>query len=187
MAKIGNVRTIYEGWTNFHVVDVLLEDASILSRAVEDHGNSVAVLPYDPVRKIAILVRQLRTPLLFAGADAYPLELPAGRADHGSSEASVRAEAMEEAGLRLSELRLVLSSWTMPGISTERADLYLAEFSDADRVTEGGGLAEEGEVLDVVEITLRDLAAMADRGALPELKVFALVMTLRVQRPELFA
>ncbi|KQT42958.1 NUDIX hydrolase [Aureimonas sp. Leaf454] len=187
MAEITDVQTIYEGWANFHVATVRREDGAILSHVVEDHGNAVAVLPYDPVRGIAILVRQMRTPVLFAKADPRTLELPAGRADHGSSEASVRAEALEEAGLRLSNLRLVVSAWTMPGVSTECADLYLAEFSDEDRVSSGGGLAHEDEDIEVVEVPLRDLAAMADAGELRELKAFALLAALRLRRGDLFA
>lgn len=186
MAEILRIRTVYEGWANFHVVDVRLQDGTSVSHIVEDHGNAVAVLPYDPARKVAILIRQMRTPVLFAGADPYSLELPAGKADHGSSEASVRGEALEEAGLLLRNLRLVLAARTMPGVSTESVDLYLAEFSEEDRVSAGGGLAAENEQIDVVEIGLRELAAMADAGQLKELKAFALVMALRVEQPSLF-
>ncbi len=56
-----------------------------------------------------------------------------------------------------------------------------------DRVEAGGGLASEHEGISVTEMPLAELAAMADGGTLTELKLFALVQTLRLRRPELFA
>lgn len=186
MSDIKAVRTLYKGWADFHLVDVEVENGTTASHVVEDHGRAVAVLPFDPVRRTAVMIRQMRTPVLFAGRDPHTLELPAGKDDHGSSELSVRAEAMEEAGLRLRDLQLVVSAWTMPGVSTEQADLYLAEFSSGDRVSDGGGLAEENERIEVCELPLAQLAAMADAGELRELKAFALLTALRLKRPELF-
>jgi hypothetical protein len=38
-----------------------------------------------------------------------------------------------------------------------------------------------------MELTLSGLAALADAGRLDDMKTFALVQTLRLRRPELFA
>ena len=65
--------------------------------------------------------------------------------------------------------------------------LFFAPYRAADRVAAGGGLASEQEGIAVVETPLAELAAMADGGTLTELKLFALVQTLRLRRPELFA
>ena len=75
----------------------------------------------------------------------------------------------------------------MPGISTEQMDLFLASYAENDRVTAGGGLAEENEQITVVEIPLKDLAAAADDGSLTDMKTLVLVQTLRLRRPQLFA
>ena len=45
----------------------------------------------------------------------------------------------------------------------------------------------ENENIVVVEVALKALAALADRQALADLKTFALLQTLRIRRPDLFA
>jgi len=77
--------------------------------------------------------------------------------------------------------------WTTPGVSTERMDLYLSAYSAADRIGDGGGLAEDHENITVVEMSLGELARAADAGTLADMKLFALIQTLRLSRPELFA
>jgi hypothetical protein len=74
----------------------------------------------------------------------------------------------------------------MPGISTELMHLYLAPYGPGDRTGAGGGVAGEHENITIVEMKLFDLAAMADRGELVDLKTLALVQTLRLRRPDLF-
>jgi hypothetical protein len=74
----------------------------------------------------------------------------------------------------------------MPGISTERLSLFLAEYRPDHRTAAGGGLASENEILTVVEIGLAELARMADEAELADLKTLTLVLALRVRRPDLF-
>ena len=91
---------------------------------------------------------------------------------------------MEEAGLRMRSLERVATVWTMPGISTERMDLFLGEYSEADRVHAGGGI--EDESIQVLEMPLAEIAAMADAGTLNDMKTLLLLQTLRLRRPGLF-
>jgi hypothetical protein len=64
--------------------------------------------------------------------------------------------------------------------------LYLAPYSRDDRVAQGGGAKGEHENITVLELPLHELAAMANSGALADMKTFALLQTLRLRRPELF-
>ena len=177
----------HKGWAKFLIASIRLADGQVVTREIEDHGNAVAVLPYDPVRRTAIVVRQFRTPILYVGEDPMLIEAIAGLAEGDDPMACARREAMEEAGLRLEKIECVARGWSMPGISTERMDLFLAVYAPADRVTAGGGLAEEHEDIEVIELPLSELAAMADSGKLIDVKTFALIQTLRVRRPELFS
>jgi 8-oxo-dGTP pyrophosphatase MutT (NUDIX family) len=94
---------------------------------------------------------------------------------------------MEEAGLKLHALEHVGTAWSMPGISTEQMHLYLAPYCEADRIGLGGGIANEHEGITVVELPLAELAAMADAGQINDMKTLAVVQTLRLRKPELFA
>ena len=184
-AEIVATEVKHRGWATFLVATIRLPDGSTVDRVIEDHGNAVCVLPYDPVRRTAILVQQLRAPALYAAKQQHFLEAIAGRIDDGEdAENSVRREAVEEAGLQLRALDLVAKASAMPGVSTEQMDLFLGEYSAADRVSAGGGI--DGENIEVLEIPLAKLAAMADSGALQDMKTLLLLQTLRLRRPELF-
>jgi nudix-type nucleoside diphosphatase (YffH/AdpP family) len=186
--QITRIETLHEGRSKLMVADVRLPDGHILRRAIEDHGPAVAVLPFDPLRRTAILVRQFRAPVLIAAGTDATLEAIAGIVE-GKEEpiACARREAFEEAGLRLATLDHIGSAWTMPGVSTERMHLYVAPYRQADRAAPGGGLAEEHEHIAVVEMPLAELAGMADSGRLDDMKALVLVQTLRLRRPDLFA
>lgn len=186
-AAIAALDLRHERWARMFVATVRLPNGATTLRDIEDHGQAVAVLPYDPERRVALLVRQFRAPPFHVAGEAETLETPAGRLDESDPAACARREAMEEAGLRLGALEPVVFTWTMPALSTERAHLFLAPYREADRVEAGGGLAAEGESITIVETPLAELAAMADAGTLTELKLFALVQTLRLRKPELFA
>jgi len=184
-AEIVATEIKHRGWTTFLVATLRLSDGSTVARVIEDHGNAVCVLPYDPARRMAILVQQLRAPALYAARRVHFLEAVAGSIDDGEdAERSARREAVEEAGLQLRALDLVAKAWAMPGVSTEQMDLFLGEYQEADRVSAGGGI--DGENIEVLEIPLSKLAAMADSGALQDMKTLLLLQTLRLRRPELF-
>ena len=184
--ELVSVEERYKGWSRLLVASVQLADGQIIKREIEDHGNAVCVLPYDPVRRTAIVVRQFRTPILYAGQDPMLIEAIAGLAEGDDAIACARREAMEEAGLKLNAVELIARGWSMPGISSERMDLFLAAYGAADRVAPGGGLAHEHEDIEVIELPLRELAEMADTGMLTDMKTLALVQTLRLRKPGLF-
>ena len=184
-AEIVATEEKHRGWATFRVVQARLADGSLVRREVEDHGNAACVLPYDPARKVATLVRQLRVPMVQAGGPPALIEAPAGTIDPGEDEAAAaRREAEEETGIRLASLEPVAAVWSMPGVSTERLSMFLAAYSEADRIGAGGGDASED--IEVIEMPLAELAAMADAGTLTDMKAFTLIQTLRLRRPELF-
>lgn len=193
--RILHRKVVYSGFTRIEVVDIAQtrRDGTPMKlvREVESHGDGAAVLPFDPVRKSAILVRQFRVPVsLNAPDEAFVLEAIAGLIDKAGEDPALtaRREALEEAGLALTAITSAGIAYSTPGLSTEKLHLFLAEADFArDRVHRGGGLIEEAEDIEVVELSLATLAAMADKGDIRDLKTLVLIQTLRLRHPDLFA
>jgi nudix-type nucleoside diphosphatase (YffH/AdpP family) len=185
-AEVLDKSIVHDGWAKYSVLRVRLSDEQIVKRELEEHGPAVAVLPYDPVRRTAVLVRQFRAPVLVSSGEASLVEAIAGLTDGEAPEQAACREALEETGLKLRTLESIGVLWTMPGLSTERMHLYLAAYGHADRIGEGGGADGEHENITVLEVPLLELAAMADAGTLLDMKTFALLQSLRLRRPELF-
>jgi 8-oxo-dGTP pyrophosphatase MutT (NUDIX family) len=114
------------------------------------------------------------------------LEAIAGIVEDDDPIICARREAHEEAGLRLRVLEPVANVWSMPGLSTERITLYLAPYQESDYVGQPHPVSREDAGILVTELRLSELAAMAERGALDDLKTLALTQALRLKRPELF-
>lgn len=184
-SPVTGVETVYSDWTELKRVTFTLRSGLSVTRHVEDHGRSVCVLPYDPERACALLVSMVRAPVVLA---MHPdlIEVPAGRCDARTDEEIVRAEALEECGVRLRTIEPVLDAWTMPAVSAERSAMFIAEYGQEDRLSPGGGLAEEGEEITVIELPLDDLWERMGRGELPDLKTAFLLQALRLRRPDLF-
>jgi nudix-type nucleoside diphosphatase (YffH/AdpP family) len=159
------------------------------SYEVEFHGNAAAVLAYDPVRRVAVLVRQLRLPQALQGDDPMSLEIIAGLLDKAGEdpEATIRREAMEEAGLELGALESLGPARSSPGVFGEKVWIYLAAVDLATaRVAAGGGLDHEGESIEVVVMPLAELARLVDAGGGLDMKTLYAAQSLRVRHPELF-
>jgi nudix-type nucleoside diphosphatase (YffH/AdpP family) len=185
--QITEIDTKHDGWSKYRVVTVRLADGKTIRREMEDHGSAVAVLPYDPQRRMAVLIRQFRVPVFFATGEEDLVEAVAGVVEQGEDPADcARRETLEEAGLRIDTLEYVATAWTMPGVSTERMALYLAPYRKDDRVTAGGGV-DHDEDITVIELPLRELADLVDDGRLPDMKALALAQALRWRHPDLFA
>jgi len=115
VAEIVKVEELFRGWARFCLVTFRLEDGTLLVRSVEDHGSSAVVLPYDPERRMALLVSQMRPGVALAGGTEGP-EPPAGIIEAGETgEACARREAEEETGLHLRVLEPIGRFWSSPG------------------------------------------------------------------------
>lgn len=181
------VRTVHSGWLDLHLVELTGPDGAAYERYVEDHGRAAAVLPYNPDTRMALLVTMPRAALRFMGRGDV-LEAPAGLVDDGETPLeSARRELVEEAGLEVDSLEPAGAILTSPGISTERIDLFLAAYNDAQRTSAGGGLESENENITVVEMPLDALWALVEGGEATDAKTRVLVQTLRIRRPDLFS
>ena len=181
-------KLVYSGWGRFLLLDVELADGRTVERQIEDHGEAAAVLPYDPGRRVALLCRQPRVGPLYSGFEPHLVEAAAGLIDPGEAAADTAVrEALEELGVRLRTVEPLAAAWSMPAVSSERIHLFLAPYEAADRVAAGGGVADEGEEIEVLEWPLKALLEEADAGTIVDIKTLALVWALARRRPDLFS
>lgn len=145
------------------------------SREVYDRGNGAAILPVDPERGTVLLVRQFRVPACLNGHDGYLIEACAGLLDDRDAEAAIRKEAEEELGYRLGKVDRVFDVFMSPGSVTERLVFFTALYSPADRISDGGGAADEGEDIEVIELRLDEAIAMIARGEIADAKTIMLL------------
>jgi hypothetical protein len=65
-----------------------------------------------------------------------------------------------------------------PGSLTERIHLFAAEYDPARRCGPGGGKADEGEDIEVVEMDFDDALAMIETGDIADAKTVLLLLHL---------
>src|SRR5437763_1085659 len=85
------------------------------ARETYDRGNGAALLPYNLARRTVVLVRQFRYPAYVNGYDDLMIEVAAGLLDNEAPEARIRAEAEEETGYRLGNIRKIFEAFMSPG------------------------------------------------------------------------
>jgi nudix-type nucleoside diphosphatase (YffH/AdpP family) len=129
-------------------------------REVFDRGHAATLLPYNVASRTVVLTRQFRLPAYLAGHDDLLIEAAAGMLDDETPEKRIRAEAEEEIGYRLHDVRKVFEAFMSPGAVTEKLHFFVAEYEAAMRVSSGGGLAEEGEDIEVLELPIDSALAM---------------------------
>ena len=185
--ELRKVETVYQGYLTVLAATFAGPDGQPFRREIEHHGRAACVLPYDPARKTALLVNLPRAPVIWSGGPPELLEAPAGMVEDEDAEETAIREAMEECGVRLTRLEAVGSPYSCPGVSSERIDLFLAAYGAADRVAAGGGVEEENEHITVEEVPLALLWTWVEQRRIEDLKSLALILALRVRRPELFA
>lgn len=145
-------------------------------RETYDRGNGATILLYEPTALTVVLVRQFRYPAYVNGhPDGMLLETPAGLLDGDAPEVAIRREAEEETGLRVGAVRRLFEVFMSPGSVTERVAFFAAPYSPADRVSAGGGVAAEGEQIEVVELPLGEALRAVERGEIVDGKTIMLL------------
>jgi nudix-type nucleoside diphosphatase (YffH/AdpP family) len=145
------------------------------TRQVYDRGDGAVILPVDPVRQTVLLVRQFRIPVYLDDHEGSLIEACAGLLDENDPETAIRKEAEEELGYRLNEVSQMGGIYMSPGSVKERLWFFLAHYSPADRISEGGGAAHEGEDIEVLELPLAEALAMVKRGEIVDSKTIILL------------
>ncbi len=145
------------------------------TRETYDRGHGATILLYNRARRTVVLVRQFRFPTWGNGHDGFLIETAAGLLDQASPEERIKAEVEEETGYRVSEVRKVFEAFMSPGSVTERLYFFVAEYDPASRPSQGGGIAEEGEDIEVLELPMDEALRMMADGRIADGKTIMLL------------
>ncbi|WP_230353676.1 NUDIX domain-containing protein [Lelliottia sp. WAP21] len=154
------------------------------SREAYDRGNGAVVLLFNRDKKTVVLTRQFRLPAYISGHDGFLIEAAAGLLDNTSPEQRIIAEAEEETGFRISQIEKIFTAFMSPGSVTEKLWFFIAEYTEADRLTDGGGLEEEGEDIEVLEWPLNRALEAISTGEIMDAKTIMLLQHVALTRME---
>ncbi|MEY9966136.1 nudix-type nucleoside diphosphatase (YffH/AdpP family) [Streptacidiphilus sp. MAP12-16] len=186
--KVREVRLLSSHWYVLRTTTFDYQHAdghwSTEQRETYDRGNGATVLLYDTRRGTVLLTRQFRYPAYANGhPDGMLLETAAGLLDQDAPEIAIRREAAEETGHTVGELEHVFDVYMSPGSVTERVHFYAAPYDSATRTAVGGGLAEEGEDIETVELPFTHALDLVRTGAIADAKTIMLLQWAALSGP----
>lgn len=163
--------------------DFRLKDGSweTQQREVYDRGNGAVILLYNKEKRSVILTRQLRIPTWFNGnPDGMMIEACAGMLDEKDPEECIKRETQEETGYELSEVKKVMEVYMSPGSVTEILYFFTGSYSDSMKTGKGGGVEDEHENIEVLEIPFEKAMDMIVTGEIKDAKTIMLLQYARI-------
>ena len=154
------------------------------TRETYDRGNGAVILLHDVARSTVLLTRQFRWPVYVNGhPDGMLVEAAAGLLDADDPETAIRREAEEELGVTVGPLQRVGRIYMSPGSVTELLHFYAAPYTPADRTGAGGGVADDGEDIEVVELPFAEALERCRDGRIADAKTILLLQWAALHGP----
>lgn len=151
------------------------------SREAYDRGNGATILLYHTTRKTVILTRQFRVPTFINGNNTGMLiEACAGLLDKDNPEDCIKRETEEETGYRIQNVKKVFEAYMSPGSVTEKLYFFIAEYDSSMKISDGGGIAEEQEEVEVLEYPFETAFSMISTGEIEDAKTILLLQHIRL-------
>jgi len=152
------------------------------SREAYDRGNGAAILLYDKSTGNVILTRQFRLPSFLNGNETgMMIEVCAGLLDNDNPEDCIKRETEEETGYKVSHVEKIFEAYMSPGAVTEILHFFIGEYSKEMKISDGGGLDDEGEDIEVLEFSFEEALQMIEAGAIKDAKTIMLLHYLRLK------
>lgn len=185
--KIQKTELLSDNWyiLNRVTVDYQKKDGTwdTQKREVYDRGNGAAILLYNILKRTVVLTRQFRLPTYMNGNPTGMLtEVCAGLLDEDDPVACIIRETEEETGYRLSSVRKVFESYMSPGAVTEILYFFVGEYDVSMKVSSGGGLDQEHEEIDVIEIPFEQAYLMIETGEIKDAKTIMLLQYAKINQ-----
>ena len=163
--------------------DIQSEDGSweTQKREVYDRGNGATILLYNKEKQTVILTRQFRLPTFVNGNESGLLiEACAGLLEKDNAEECIKRETEEETGYKISKVEKIFEAYMSPGSVTEIVYFFVAEYTNDMKVSEGGGLDEEQENIEVLELDFDTAYDMIKSGEIKDAKTIMLLQHARI-------
>ncbi len=152
------------------------------TREAYDRGNGATILLYNTQKNTVILTRQFRLPTYLNGnSSGFLIETCAGLLDKDNPEDCIIKEAEEETGYLVHALQKVFEAYMSPGSVTELLYFFIAEYSETMKKTAGGGLVEELENIEVLELSFATAYERIQTGQIRDGKTIMLLQYLKIQ------
>ncbi|WP_259067813.1 GDP-mannose pyrophosphatase NudK [Mucilaginibacter sp. X4EP1] len=149
---------------------------AIQHREAYDRGNGATILLYNKASATIVLTRQFRLPTFINGnASGLLIECCAGLLDKDNPEDCIRRETEEETGYRLTAVKKVFEAYMSPGSVTELLYFFVAEYDKNMKMHEGGGIEEEDENIEVLELPFATALNMIGTGEIKDGKTIMLL------------
>jgi len=177
--RVQQVKLLSDNWYTLKTTafDFLRSDGhwQTQHRETYDRGNGACILLYQRARRRVLLTRQFRYPVFVNGWQQLMTEAVAGLLDEADPVSCIRAEAEQEAGVRVREPQALFEAYMSPGSVTEKLHFFAAEYEDADLVSEGGGLVDEGEDIARFELGFDEAMRQVEAGEIVDAKTLMLL------------
>lgn len=175
-----------DNWATLHkvVYETTTPDGDKVTgvREVYDRGNGATILLYNKQKGTVVLIQQVRLPTYFNGnPTGLLIEACAGLVDNESPEENIRRETQEETGYIVGEVTKIMESYMSPGSVTEIIHFFAAPYSDDRKSGDGGGLDEEQEHIEVLEMPFSKAFNMIKTGEIKDAKTIMLLQWAKIE------
>ena len=185
--KIIKSELLSDNWYTLKKItyEIHYDDGSVVvqNRESYDRGNGATILLYNKEQKTVILTRQFRIPTYVNGNETgYLIESCGGLLDKDNAEECIKRETEEETGYKISEVKKIFEVYMSPGSVTELVYFFVAEYSNDMKVGDGGGIVEESEDIEVLEIPFQQALEMVGTGEIKDGKTIMLLQYAQINQ-----
>lgn len=173
--------TIYDEHTTLKKIRFTLsgqkEQEETQTREIVQPRDAATCLMYNRDQGTILLTRQFRLATYLNGnTSGMLLETPAGLLEAGEDPSvTMMREIKEETGYEINSVCKVLEAYSSPGGYTELLHYFVAEYTPQQQVGAGGGLEEEGEDIELVELPFDKALELMAAGSIKDVKTIVLL------------
>jgi GDP-mannose pyrophosphatase NudK len=184
--RIKEVKILSDDWSILKktTLEIRRQDGSwqTVNRETYDRGNGATILLFNREQKTVLLTRQFRFPAFVNGCeDGMLIEACAGLLEKDDPESAIRRETEEETGYHLGPVTKLFAAYMSPGSVTEKVHFFAALYTSAQRKSEGGGVVDHGEEIELVELDLDQALQMIETGEIQDGKTIMLLQHAKLK------